>query len=201
MGRFLNADAFASTGQGILGNNMFLYCLNNPGNYIDSAGTDAIWIQEGKSAGWQGHSGLLVQDEDDRWYYFFWGAATGGLSVVGIAKAVCVFVPLETEGYDMHDPEQVHEVLSNTDLPYVGEREQLITNMQYLEGDYTQTYEYLTELSSETSKHIYNLFLNNCVQQTYYALGRSDVRFTGYTPLHPNFTFFRVKSILQLCEY
>ena len=30
MGRFINADAFASTGQGILGNNMFAYCNNNP---------------------------------------------------------------------------------------------------------------------------------------------------------------------------
>ena len=30
LGRFLNADALVSTGQGILGNNMFAYCLNNP---------------------------------------------------------------------------------------------------------------------------------------------------------------------------
>ena len=30
MGRFINADAFVSTGQGILGNNMFAYCGNNP---------------------------------------------------------------------------------------------------------------------------------------------------------------------------
>ena len=37
-GRFLNADAFASTGQGILGNNMFAYCLNNPVNYRDTIG-------------------------------------------------------------------------------------------------------------------------------------------------------------------
>ena len=30
IGRFINADSYASTGQGILGNNMFAYCLNNP---------------------------------------------------------------------------------------------------------------------------------------------------------------------------
>ena len=29
MGRFINADGYASTGQGILGNNMFTYYLNN----------------------------------------------------------------------------------------------------------------------------------------------------------------------------
>ena len=37
--RFLNADTFASTGQGILGNNMFAYCLNNPTNFGDPSGT------------------------------------------------------------------------------------------------------------------------------------------------------------------
>ncbi len=38
VGRFINADAYASTGQGILSNNMFAYCLNNPVNMLDSTG-------------------------------------------------------------------------------------------------------------------------------------------------------------------
>ena len=43
LGRFLNADAFASTGQGILGSNMFAYCLNNPINRIDACGDISLW--------------------------------------------------------------------------------------------------------------------------------------------------------------
>ena len=39
MGRFINADAYAATGQGILGNNMFAYCGNNPVLYRDTQGT------------------------------------------------------------------------------------------------------------------------------------------------------------------
>ena len=39
IGRFLNADAYASTGQGILGNNMFAYCGNNPIINADMEGT------------------------------------------------------------------------------------------------------------------------------------------------------------------
>lgn len=39
IGRFINADVFASTGQGLLGNNMFAYCNNNPVNLLDPAGT------------------------------------------------------------------------------------------------------------------------------------------------------------------
>ena len=38
IGRFINADSYASTGQGVLGCNMFAYCNNNPVNYHDSNG-------------------------------------------------------------------------------------------------------------------------------------------------------------------
>ena len=38
IGRFINADALVSTGQGFLGFNMFAYCLNNPVNFVDPDG-------------------------------------------------------------------------------------------------------------------------------------------------------------------
>ena len=38
IGRFINADALVSTGQGLLGNNMFAYCGNNPVNRSDPSG-------------------------------------------------------------------------------------------------------------------------------------------------------------------
>ena len=44
LGRFLNADAFASTGQGIIGTNMFAYCGNDPVNFNDPSGCKRkIW--------------------------------------------------------------------------------------------------------------------------------------------------------------
>ena len=43
-GRFLNGDAFATTGQGFTGNNMFAYCGNNPVNYQDPSGQSLISI-------------------------------------------------------------------------------------------------------------------------------------------------------------
>ncbi len=36
--RFINADGYVSTGHGILGNNMFAYCNNNPVMYSDPSG-------------------------------------------------------------------------------------------------------------------------------------------------------------------
>ena len=42
VGRFINADGYVSTGQGVLGTNMFAYCSNNPVNRIDHTG-EAWW--------------------------------------------------------------------------------------------------------------------------------------------------------------
>ena len=36
--RFINADEYASTGQGFIGYNMYAYCLNNPVNRMDESG-------------------------------------------------------------------------------------------------------------------------------------------------------------------
>ena len=49
IGRFINADALITTGQGLLGNNMFAYCNNNPVLYSDRYGTipyNDSWLEE-----------------------------------------------------------------------------------------------------------------------------------------------------------
>ena len=43
-GRFISADAYISTGQSVLGSNMFAYCLNNPVCYIDPNGEAALFF-------------------------------------------------------------------------------------------------------------------------------------------------------------
>ena len=44
VGRFLNSDTLVATGQGMLGNNMFAYCRNNPVKRKDASGTDDICV-------------------------------------------------------------------------------------------------------------------------------------------------------------
>lgn len=43
-GRVINADGYTSTGQGLLGNDMYAYCLNNPISYSDPAGNASVRI-------------------------------------------------------------------------------------------------------------------------------------------------------------
>ncbi len=54
IGRFINADALVSTGQGILGYNMFAYCGNNP--IINSDPTGMLFLREA-GGGFFGGSG------------------------------------------------------------------------------------------------------------------------------------------------
>lgn len=68
VGRFLNADALVSTGQGILGNNMFAYCNNNPVSNVDPTGHALMQM----SFDPDGASGLLTPGP--------WGGGSGGSS-------------------------------------------------------------------------------------------------------------------------
>lgn len=47
IGRFINADGYTSTGQGIIGYDVFTYCFNNPLNYKDAGGENAQPIGAG----------------------------------------------------------------------------------------------------------------------------------------------------------
>ena len=49
--RFISADAFVSTGQGILGHNMFAYCRNNPVIREDAAGTEDLCVTSNEDDG------------------------------------------------------------------------------------------------------------------------------------------------------
>ena len=66
VGRFLNADAFASTGQGLLSNNMFNYCLNNPATFMDITGyiprKNTVIINDG-AGGDIGPIGIMSSDD------------------------------------------------------------------------------------------------------------------------------------------
>ena len=70
-GRFINADAFITTGQGFAGNNMFAYCNNNPVNYVDSSGKYSYSFAS-DYAGWIGQLfgewlyEIITTDEDEK---------------------------------------------------------------------------------------------------------------------------------------
>jgi len=85
-GRFISADGYVSTGQGILGYNMYAYCNNNPAMYVDYTGLSAIGI-------------------------FLVGMLAG--SVVGFVGSL--FIPTKSELNDMAEEHYSRNEINNVD--------------------------------------------------------------------------------------
>ena len=174
--RFINADCIAKTEYLSISTNVFVYCLNSPVYCIDSSGADAIWLQERDSAASMGHSGLMVQDTNEEWFFFYWGPASETFStglLTGVSNG-CYVVKIATDGHSLSDVEDIQTVLKNAGGD-PGNRAEKITDAYYFKGDYTNTYEKVMEMEESGSK--YNLITRNCLQQTLEAFIASDQRF------------------------
>ena len=99
LGRFINADVFTSTGQGLLGNNMFAYCNNNPVLSIDTRGKSAT-IAGGVIGGFWGLIAAFTDEEDEddeetKWSDLFdcivLGAAAGAAAGFAADLAVATY--------------------------------------------------------------------------------------------------------------
>ena len=77
-GRFINQDAYASTGIGILGHNMFAYCNNNPISYIDKNGNVLVATITGGIIGGLGGAFAAMMSGDSIEVGLITGCLTGG---------------------------------------------------------------------------------------------------------------------------
>ena len=88
--RFLNADTYASTEQGILGHNMFAYCLNSPISYDDSFGNwpsvcNTVLVNDG------GSSSFIEDQAEEPYKTMSFGSSTvghGGCGPVSVYNAL-----------------------------------------------------------------------------------------------------------------
>ena len=148
---------------------------------FDNGGKDAIWIQESESAKGQGHSGLMVQDENGNWFYFYWGPDNEDAPIKNLIVGVpngSYFEPIETDGADLTQTSQVIDVLklAENSSTKASTRADKITESYYFVGDYTATYNKARDYSKSDEE--YKLITNNCVQKTLNAFCDSDSRFT-----------------------
>ena len=82
IGRFINADAFTSTSQGFVGNNMFAYCLNNPANCVDPSGF--------RPALFDGESYTILEPIDYFTTSNIYGITVGGVSIALAGGAAAI---------------------------------------------------------------------------------------------------------------
>ncbi|MBQ6273895.1 MAG: DNRLRE domain-containing protein [Oscillospiraceae bacterium] len=108
VGRFINGDAFGSTGQGILGRNMFAYCESSPVIYSDPHGHlvfGSFGFSANGDAGAGGSAGyLFIWDTYGNSALIFCGYVGGGtpnlsgsLNVILLSNADTIFDYIEAE--------------------------------------------------------------------------------------------------------
>ena len=88
MGRFINADGYASTGQGILGDNTFAYCQNNPIKYGDTEGTFINTLIGGVVGGISVLASNIFNGKETSAADVLVGVATGALAGLGVDLAI-----------------------------------------------------------------------------------------------------------------
>lgn len=173
---------------------------------LDDDGTDAIWIQERGSAGGAGHSGLMVQDYDGQWWYFYWGPVdeTFRFAMFFGVPAGGFCVPINVTG----ELKTVGDVQNAIDLTFPDNdtkngrynRSIQITDIIYFTGDYTATFEVAKMYAENEKKASYNLLFYNCVELTLSAFFASNELFStvvvgDLTDAIPNIVFSRVKFL------
>ena len=163
MGRFVNLDAFVSTGVSFGGFNMFAYCNNNAVNAIDSTGTDAIILQYHDAAKYMGHTSLLIQDASYCWWYFYWGSSKGFWeTLTGSVDAFMIYTPIGYlhYGYDLSNLDDVIAALKErengnpTEISY----HKGLTGVKYFEGDFTNSHYYILSLISKKQERKRTVF-------------------------------------------
>ena len=165
IGRFINADSYASTGQGVLGCNMFAYCNNSPAIFVDPHGMDAAVLYDDDTVG---HIGIIVQDEEGNWWHFYWGTKGG---FWGTILRVLAFLGSDVKSYTWCVPYEGEVSLEkiNESKQFGGDYEQ----WQYMTGDFSECVEMLKNIDDQ-----YNLYSRNCSQVSLRILAYADTAYS-----------------------
>jgi RHS repeat-associated protein len=184
----------------------YTYCLNNPIIFIDPLGLDLIWITAEGSAPVNfpligeikfGHTSALVQDSNDEWHYFYWGASHA------ILEKIDGFDYTLDNGYTykvdpMGDLNNFNLWLESVLRPHEYKGTADYTKATYIKGDYTKAYEYFKKLicrfggTDDNGKYIqsnegYNQYIFNCKDATLSGVLAANPFFMSKLT-HPGFT-------------
>ena len=99
VGRFINADGYATTGQGFIGNNMFAYCGNNPVVYSDTSGNARNYCVMLTDSGGS-HNSLIYRQDAYPCTHLTYGACTANYNSCGV---IATYNALLLKGYSGYE--------------------------------------------------------------------------------------------------
>ncbi len=193
LGRFLTEDPVRD------GNNWYVYCNNNPVKYVDPSGNDAIVLNKyvdnpGRYFGVE-HTSAFFQDENDDWWFYFWGDSVEYVKVddPNIFESVDAINDW-LSNYFVNNPEYMFDSNEPKTRPLLDEKHPY-HDFVYIVGDFTEACakakenrnNYLENIEKVLSgamdrgdfgvlNSYYSLLSNNCSQNTMKLL------YTGILP-------------------
>ena len=103
--RFVNADSYAGTGQGLIGYNMYAYCNNNAVNYKDSLGNEAVTITVVTIAGAAFVVAVLAAVVKDCCYYLAEAICDAGVWITEQTQEVWAEISYAKKKKDVETPD------------------------------------------------------------------------------------------------
>ena len=161
-GRFVNADVLINTGKHIFGTNTFAYCYDNPNNYVDKNGADAILLLDDT---FLGHLGALIQDAEGTWWHFYWGA-NGFWRTIESANP---FAYVEAYSFCQKYDGEISIEGINKSKQYAYKYDRMVR----IVGDFSKAVDFAKDWV-ENTKQLYNLYFDNCTKVTLGVLGEAD---------------------------
>ena len=167
--RFINADGYASTGQGFTGTNMFAYCGNNAVNIADYSGESGEWIELGD--GWY----CYIHPQND---------STGTKRHIHVFKKGGNHYSQNDDG-SPHDrgknnqgklPKKVQRALKNkTGWDYNGNRKKFFDNTEIEYTDSMVIFTFADGTVYSTDRNFLPTWSNTASLETYYFNAYDDV--------------------------
>ena len=183
VGRWINADSFASTGQGFVGYNMFSYCGNDPVNRKDENG-DFWHIIVGAAIGAVTNVALTVvgnlldDDPDTTWnsglgLALVTGAVTGGFAVSAWGPAVQMAVNATVSAIEGFS-DVVDDINDGVDVPTTLGRYALDIGLSAVTS-YSRGLgsKHATKLGKQTIKRTWNVFAHEGFSAGFSEIGKA----------------------------
>ncbi|MGG0825236.1 type IV secretion protein Rhs, partial [Paenibacillus turicensis] len=163
-------DTYEGTVTNPLSLNLYSYVRNNPLTHVDPSGHDAIMITNPDLAFGFGHTSIVIENNDGKWYYFYWGDKNVQLTQVNTSYLT------DLDKFNKWGNDTTLKTSKGGSVGLAGFSESGYTNSTYVKGDFSASYNEAKKLANSHSingtNKDYSLTTNNCYIVSLGLLGK-----------------------------